>query len=137
MTSHDSAAPADAMRPLRILVVDDEEPIRRFVQRVLSDAGHQPTLAIDGDDAVAVAKAHGPFDVLLTDVNMPNMMGDEVARRLRQDDPALKVLYLTGFSDLLFKEKVTLWEDEAYLDKPCSVRGLLEAVSLLAFGRVK
>ena len=68
---------------------------------------------------------------------MPNLMGDELARRLRQDDPALKVLYLTGFSDLLFKEKLTLWEDEAYLDKPCSVRGLLEAISLLAFGRVK
>jgi CheY-like chemotaxis protein len=137
MTSPDPAAPANATRSLRILVVDDEEPIRRFVQRVLSDAGHQATLAVDGGDAVAVAKAQGPFDLLLTDVNMPNMMGDEVARRLRQDDPSLKVLYLTGFSDLLFKEKVTLWEDEAYLDKPCSVRGLLEAVSLLAFGRVK
>jgi two-component system cell cycle sensor histidine kinase/response regulator CckA len=137
MSQHDSAAPASAIRPLRILVVDDEEPIRRFVQRVLSDAGHQAALAVDGVDALAVAKAQGPFDVLLTDVNMPNMMGDEVARRLRQDDPSLKVLYLTGFSDLLFKEKVTLWEDEAYLDKPCSVKGLIEAVSLLAFGRVR
>jgi CheY-like chemotaxis protein len=137
MTAPDSGAPANRMRALRILVVDDEEPIRRFVQRVVTDGGHQPTLAVDGDDALAAAKAQGPFDVLLTDVNMPNMMGDELARRLRQDDPSLKVLYLTGFSDLLFKEKVTLWEDEAYLDKPCSVRGLLEAISLLAFGRVK
>jgi CheY-like chemotaxis protein len=137
MIPQDAAAPANAMRSLRILVVDDEEPIRRFVQRVVTEGGHQPTLAVDGDDAVAVAKAQGPFDLLLTDVNMPNMMGDELARRLRQDDPSLKVLYLTGFSDLLFKEKVTLWEDEAYLDKPCSVRGLLEAISLLAFGRVK
>jgi CheY-like chemotaxis protein len=138
MISHEPGAPdASTFRPLRILVVDDEEPIRRFVQRVLSDAGHQPTLAVDGDDALAIAKTQGPFDLLLSDVNMPNMMGDELARRLRQDDPSLKVLYLTGFSDLLFKEKVTLWEDEAYLDKPCSVRGLLEAISLLAFGRVK
>jgi CheY-like chemotaxis protein len=117
--------------------VDDEEPIRRFVQRVLTEGGHHPTLAVDGEDALAVAKAQGPFDLLLTDVNMPKMMGDELARRLRQDDPSLKVLYLTGFSDLLFKEKLTLWEDEAYLDKPCSVRGLLEAISLLAFGRVR
>jgi two-component system cell cycle sensor histidine kinase/response regulator CckA len=129
--------PANAFRPLRVLVVDDEEPIRRFVERVLTDAGHRTTLAVDGEDALKVAKAHGPFDLLLTDVNMPNLMGDELARRLRKDDPSLKVLYLTGFSDLLFKEKVTLWEDEAYLDKPCSVKGLLEAISLLAFGRVK
>ena len=45
------------------------------------------------------------------------------------------MLYLTGFSDRLFKEKVTLWADEAFLDKPCSVKGLLQAVSLLLFGR--
>ena len=45
------------------------------------------------------------------------------------------MLYLTGYSDRLFKEKVTLWEDEAFLDKPCSVKGLIEAVSLLLFGR--
>jgi two-component system cell cycle sensor histidine kinase/response regulator CckA len=136
MTPQDPAA-SSAFRSLRVLVVDDEEPIRKFVQCVLTEAGHHAVLAVDGQDALVVAKAQGPFELLLTDVNMPNLMGDELARRLRQDDPALKVLYLTGFSDLLFKEKLTLWEDEAYLDKPCSVRGLLEAISLLAFGRVK
>ncbi len=65
---------------------------------------------------------------------MPRMRGDELARRLRQGEPELKVLYLTGFSDTLFKEKATLWQDEAYLDKPCTLRGLLEAVSLLLVG---
>ena len=65
---------------------------------------------------------------------MPQMTGDELARRLRALHPSLKVLYLTGFSDRLFKEKVTLWADEAFLDKPCSVKGLLEAVALLLFG---
>jgi len=69
-------------------------------------------------------------------VMMPQMTGDELARRLRQTEQrGLKVLYLTGFSDRLFKEKVTLWEDEAFLDKPCGVKGLLQAVSLLLFGR--
>ena len=70
----------------------------------------------------------------VTDVMMPQMTGDELARRLRQSHPGLKVLYLTGFSDNLFKEKVTLWEEEAYLDKPCSIKSLLQAVSLLLFG---
>ena len=46
------------------------------------------------------------FDILVTDVMMPQMTGDELARRLRVTTPALKVLYLTGFSDRLFKEKV-------------------------------
>jgi two-component system, cell cycle sensor histidine kinase and response regulator CckA len=62
---------------------------------------------------------------------MPDMNGSEVARRLRQDYPGLKVLYFTGFCDRLFDEKVTMWDDEAFLEKPCSVKGLLEAVSLL------
>jgi YesN/AraC family two-component response regulator len=74
------------------------------------------------------------FDLVVTDVMMPQMTGDELARRLRLQHPTVKVLYLTGFSDRLFKEKVTLWADEAFLDKPCTVKGLLEAVSLLLFG---
>jgi CheY-like chemotaxis protein len=120
--------------PQSVLVVDDEEPVRRFVDRVLREANYRTTLASDGADAIKVAAEHGPFDILVTDLMMPQMTGDELARRLRQTDPGLKVLYLTGFADSLFKEKVTLWQDEAYLDKPCSVKGLLQAVSLLLFG---
>jgi CheY-like chemotaxis protein len=131
----DRPAPPDAARPLRILIVDDEESVRRFVQRVLLEAGHQTTLAGSGQDALDIAQMRS-FDLLLTDVNMPHMMGDELARRMRQAHPALKVLYLTGFSDQLFKDKMTLWQDEAFLDKPCTVKGLVEAVSLLAFGRL-
>jgi two-component system cell cycle sensor histidine kinase/response regulator CckA len=121
--------------PFSVLVVDDEEPVRRFVDRVLRQGNYQTTLAADGPDAIRAAAEHGPFDILVTDLMMPEMTGDELVRRLRTDDPRLKVLYLTGFSDSLFKEKVTLWQDEAYLDKPCSVQGLLQAVSLLLHGR--
>lgn len=122
-------------RALKVLIVDDEEPVRRFVERVLREAGYQTVLAGDGPEALEVAEKLGSFDLLLTDVMMPQMTGDELARRLRQNEPSLRVLYLTGYSDRLFKEKVTLWEDEAFLDKPCSVKGLTEAVALLLFGR--
>jgi len=124
-------------RDLTVLIVDDEEPVRKFVDRVLSDAGYKTALAGDGPEAIEVASKLDRVDVLLTDVMMPEMQGDELARRLRQQEPALKVLYLTGYSDRLFKDKITLWEDEAFLDKPCSVKGLLQAVSLLLFGRVE
>jgi two-component system cell cycle sensor histidine kinase/response regulator CckA len=124
-------------RPLRVLVVDDEEPVRKFVDRVLKDAGYETMTAVDGTDAIETATKADAFDILVTDVMMPQMNGDELARRLRQTEPGLKVLYLTGFSDKLFKEKVTLWEDEAFLDKPCSVKGLLQALSLLFFGKLE
>jgi two-component system cell cycle sensor histidine kinase/response regulator CckA len=126
-----------AARRTRILVVDDEEPIRRFVNRVLSDAGYETIVAADGVEAVVAAQKQGSIDLLVTDLMMPEMSGDELARRLRQNDRDLKVLYLTGFSDQLFKEKVILWQGEAFLEKPCSVKGLKEAVALLFYGRIE
>jgi two-component system cell cycle sensor histidine kinase/response regulator CckA len=121
---------------VRILVVDDEDQVRAFVARVLREAGYDTTVAAGGEEAIATAASDGPFDVLVTDMMMPNMNGDELARVLRQSDPDLKVLYLTGYSDRLFTEKNLLWENEAFLEKPCSVKGLIQAVSLLMFGKV-
>jgi two-component system cell cycle sensor histidine kinase/response regulator CckA len=117
-----------------VLVVDDEEPVRKFVERVLREAGYKTATAGDGADAIQVASSLESLDIVVTDVMMPEMTGNELARRLRQVQPSLKVLYLTGYSDNLFKEKAMLWQDEAYLDKPCTIKSLLQAVSLLVFG---
>ena len=118
----------------RILVVDDEPSVRSFVERVLREGGYDTALAADGVEALAALETQGPFDLLLTDQVMPRMNGDELARRVRLISPEIKVLYLTGFSDSLFRAKTTLWTDEAFLDKPCSIDELVEAVSLLLFG---
>lgn len=123
--------------PISVLVVDDEELVRKFVDRVLREAGYQTVVASNGPEAIEAASKLASLDVLVTDVMMPQMAGDELARRMRQNQPSLKVLYLTGFANNLFKEKVALWQDEAYLDKPCSIKGLLQAVSLLLFGSVE
>ena len=117
-----------------VLIVDDEEPVVRFVDRVLRDAGYKTVTAGNGPQAIETAKQVGPLGALVTDVAMPGMSGDELARILRQTDPNLKVLYLTGYSDRLFKEKATLWADEAFLEKPCTIKGLREALSLLMSG---
>ena len=118
-----------------VLVVDDEDAVLRFVDRVLRDAGYKTVVANNGPEAIEVAKKMGPLGALVTDVMMPGMTGDELARMLRQTEPSLKVLYLTGYSDRLFKEKAMLSADEAFLDKPCTVKGLREAVSLLMTGK--
>jgi len=118
-----------------VLVVDDEEAVLRFVDRVLRDAGYKTVIATSGAEAIEIAKKVGELGAVVTDVMMPGMTGDELARLLRQTQPAIKVLYLTGYSDRLFKEKTMLWADEAFLDKPCTVKGLREAVSLLVTGK--
>ena len=120
-----------------VLIVDDEEPVVKFVDRVLRDAGYKTVTANSGPDAIETARRIGSVGALVTDVMMPGMSGDELARILRQTEPNLKVLYLTGYSDRLFKEKAVLWADEAFLDKPCTIKGLCEAVSLLLNGTVK
>jgi len=116
-------------KPLHVLVVDDEEPIRNYVNRVLQKAGHHTKVAGDAAEALRLAWTFGPFDVLVTDLVMPQVSGDELARQLRAMQPDLPVLYVTGFSDQLFVERHLLWEGEAFLDKPFSPKGLLEALT--------
>src|SRR5688500_15311163 len=97
----------------RVLVVDDEESIRTFANRVLSGAGYDVVVASDGPEALTLAEKQGPFDLFIIDVVMPHMLGNDLARRLRARDPDMKALYFTGYSDRLFQEKSTLWENEA------------------------
>jgi len=120
----------------RILIVDDELGIRNFVDRVLRSAGYATELAPDGPEALKICETSAAFDLLVVDLAMPVMRGDELARRLRQTIPTLKVLYITGDSERLFQDKGTLWEGEAFVDKPCSAAVLVEAVSLLLVGRI-
>jgi len=124
------------MKP-RLLLVDDEPPIRMFAGRVLELAGYQVATAGDGPEALETLAAGHEFDLFVLDVMMPQMRGDELAAAVRRRYPDAKVLYFTGFSDVLFKEKAALWEGEAYIDKPVTPTGLLEAVSLLLFNHTR
>jgi CheY-like chemotaxis protein len=119
------------------LVVDDDEPVRRFVDRVLQDAGYQTSVACSGAEALQLADGLEALDLVVSDLMMPHMNGVDMASRLRQSRPGLRILYLTGFSEHLFKQRVVLWEGEAFLDKPCSPKGLLQAVSLLMFRTIE
>lgn len=118
----------------RVLVVDDEEPVRTYAERVLQQGGYDPVLAPDGSAALRLADQTPGFDLFIVDLVMPKMDGHELARQIRRADPDAKVLYFTGYADRLFREKPTLWRNEAFVEKPATVDGLLEAASLLLFG---
>jgi CheY-like chemotaxis protein len=117
-----------------VLIVDDEKPIRMLERRFLERAGYRVLEAADGPSAIALLDENAPLDLLLADVEMPLLLGSEMARRIRRIRPDLKVLFVTGHVDRLFEEQPLLWEGEAFLDKPFDSAGLLEAVSLLLFG---
>ena len=73
----------DSTRSFTALIVDDEDPVRRFVERVLREAGYTTAAAAGGTEALKIAAELGSFDILVTDMMMPEMTGDELARRLR------------------------------------------------------
>jgi two-component system, cell cycle sensor histidine kinase and response regulator CckA len=120
-----------------ILVVDDEQPIRRAARRILEMDGYHVLEADNGASGLAVLEGDASVDFLIADLAMPELTGDEMARRIRRTRPDLKVLYVTGFVDRLMNERPILWEGEAFLEKPFTAKGLIEAVSLLRFGTLR
>ncbi len=84
----------------RILVVDDEEPIRELVRRALQLDGHSVDVAADGGEALdrLIAEPEA-FDLLLTDIRMPVMDGIALALAVARDNPMLTILLMTGYAD--------------------------------------
>ena len=120
-----------------VLVVDDEESIRLVVRRILEGSGYQITEATNGLEGIALLESGTPLDLLMADIDMPELSGDEMAVRIRKSRPDLKVLYVTGHIDKLMDERPLLWDGEAFLEKPFSAEGLLEAVALILYGTLK
>jgi two-component system cell cycle sensor histidine kinase/response regulator CckA len=121
---------------VRILIADDEPELRALVKRYLEHPRFDLVEAENGVEALSVVPDARAIDLLITDQMMPKMEGHELSRRLRLQNPDLKVLYLTGYADRLFDAKDRMWEYEAYLDKPFSQKALHEAVALLMTGRL-
>ena len=92
-------------------------------------------MSISGAVQAIEMLSHGtPLDLLISDLDMPGVKGDEMVRRIRAARPDLKVLYVTGHIDLLMDAR-PLWEGEAFLEKPFNAAGLREAVARLVHGR--
>jgi two-component system cell cycle sensor histidine kinase/response regulator CckA len=118
----------------RVLVVDDDAGIRRFAARILARSGYEVVTASDGPDAIRLVEAQRRFDLFVIDVMMPGMRGDELARRLHDRDPDIKVLYFTGYADQFFAARSVLRDNESVLEKPVTGSAFLEAVSRPLFG---
>ena len=124
-------------KPLtNVLVVDDEPMIRQISRRTLEACGYRVTEASGGLEAIELLSHGTPLDLLIADLDMPELTGDEMVRRIRAARPDLKVLYVTGHIDLVMDAR-PLWDGEAFLDKPFSPTGLREAVALLLYGTLK
>jgi CheY-like chemotaxis protein len=105
-----------------ILLVEDEQALREVVRDLLRARGYPVLEAGDGVEALDVARHHGPgIDLLLTDVVMPRMGGPELAKRLVDIQPDIKVLYMSGYTDRGVVHHGVLDPNASFLQKPVSM----------------
>ena len=112
-----------------ILVVEDETQVRALTSRILADHGYEVLQAPNGEVALEeCAAVHEHIDLLVTDVVMPAMSGAELAERLLETRPDMKVLYMSGYTSDVVLRHGPRDRDAAVLEKPFSAEGLLSKV---------
>ncbi len=133
--------PQAELKPLGIkktvVVVDDDPMMLDVLSRILQRENFELLMAGGGPEIIEKLSDHaGQVDLLVTDYAMPDMQGRELADHVRERFPEIKVLYQTGFSDMLFENRVELEDGAAFIEKPFTARGLREAARLVLFGSI-
>jgi len=122
-----------SVRSVSVLVVEDEEPLRRLVERILVREGYHVTLAQHGADALDIAaRLVHPIELVITDLVMPEVGGREVAEALRDTNPSLPVLFISGYDPDPGMVDASDQANTAFLAKPFTGSALLEQVRQLA-----
>jgi CheY-like chemotaxis protein len=112
-----------------ILLVEDDESVRRLGRRILEGAGYRILEAADGAEALAVAEAwQGDFDLVITDVIMPAMSGQVLSAQLRDRSPNLRILYVSGYTDDAILQHGQLLPNTGFLQKPFTPSSLIQRV---------
>ena len=124
------AAEAPAPRGTEtVLVVEDDEQVRRLTRKMLEARGHTVLVAADGAAAIQLLESHaGPIQLLVTDVVMPGMGGRELVERVAVLRPSMKVLYLSGYTDDAILRHGVLQAGIAFLQKPFAGDALVRKV---------
>ncbi len=111
----------------KIILAEDDEDMRRFLVKALEKAGHHVTAFGEGASAFEEIK-QTTFDLLLTDIVMPEMDGIELARRAAELDPNLKIMFITGFAAVALHPDSKAPKDAKVLSKPFHLRDLVAEV---------
>jgi two-component system cell cycle response regulator CpdR len=114
----------------KILLAEDDNDMRRFLVKALQNAGYE---VIDYDNGLSAYRRlrEEPFELLLTDIVMPEMDGIELARRATEIDPDLKVMFITGFAAVALNADNKAPKEAKVLSKPFHLKDLVNEVERL------
>jgi two-component system cell cycle sensor histidine kinase/response regulator CckA len=147
--SEAAAMPAPAPRPdatspagvgsEHILVVEDDRQVRAIVKQMLMSRGFAVTTAADAEEALACADGPAQFDLILSDLVLPEMSGRELVEAIGSRQPQAAVMFMSGYSDDAVRRRGVLEPGSAFIEKPFSldelvqrVRSLLDATAVAA-----
>jgi two-component system, cell cycle sensor histidine kinase and response regulator CckA len=117
-----------------ILVVEDDEAVRRLVSTVLGNWGHKVLESKDAANAIDIARSHAhPIDLLLTDVVMPGMKGPEVYKQILPLQPDIKVLYMSGYTENVVFKQGMLAKGFHFIQKPFAIKTLADKMAQILF----
>ena len=116
---------ADLRGAETVLVVEDQDSVRKLAVQILSHCGYRILEAAQGDEALLMAARHaGPIHLMLTDVVMPRMTGRDLAEQLSATRPAMKVLYMSGYAEDVIASRGLLDPGLLYIAKPFASEAL-------------
>ena len=118
-----------------VLLVEDEDPVRIFGARALRNKGYKVLEAKSGQDALETIRDGGEnIDLLITDVVMPRMDGPALIREVRETHPDLKVIFISGYTEDAFRERLDSDSEIHFLPKPFSLKQLAGKVKEVISG---
>jgi two-component system, cell cycle response regulator CpdR len=111
----------------KIILAEDDNDMRRFLVKALENAGYE-VVSFDNGLSAYHRLREEPFELLLTDIVMPEMDGIELARRAAELDPDIKIMFITGFAAVALKPEAGTPKDAKVLSKPFHLRDLVNEV---------
>jgi len=130
LEERDEPAKRHNLKKRKVLIVDDENIVRELIKGVLVEEGIEVLKAVDGYEAIKIFRGHSEdIDLVILDMIMPGIKGDEVLRELREIRPGIKIIISSGFMSEDQREKLKKYRVDGFLDKPYKDTDVISAIT--------